>query len=595
MSLLDPLALSVCVASDLSPHLPSLSFDQLCNPQKIEFWPGIDAKQVACIQLLKSLTKKFVSNKSPDADIKALAKFREANALCNRPHGIDVTSLSELENLAINEAKGVIYHLSHGTDGLSILSLEKVLDGLATGPGASIGASGESFYHKIGAGPMSTSSRSLWSLYRRHISGYPTWDEAEKLRSNRFGEPLIATCSKLTFVPKSSEISRTICTEPLLNMMFQQGIRRQFESSLKHVVNIDLEFQQQINRRLCEIGSRTGRFGTIDLSSASDTISVSLVRELFPPAIVRWLMETRTAQTELPNKEVLDLHMVSSMGNAFTFPLQTMIFSSIVIGAYRALSIPVRHSFVIKPKGLLAQPQIVVGNWAVNGDDIIVDSRAYKLVMQLLTRFGFQPNFTKSYNEGPFRESCGADFWLGHPVRGVYCQRLDNLQDRLSLINRLNVWTVNQGIPLPATVALLSSGIRFNPIPPWESDTCGLKVPLSLLSQEFGFKTDTYGLIVYKRWVPRQRSISLLNVGARPTIGRKDLYHNPAAIVVSAVRGTLRHGNIIFRDLNGTLPYKMRKALAPSWDWLPTSQSPFTTEGWLRWNQNILIQLNLGL
>lgn len=594
MGTLDPLALSVYLACDVAPYMPSLSFDQLCNPEKIELWPDIKAREVAIIQLLKAITKKLVVAKKSDADDKALLKFREANERCNRPYGIDRTSLSHLEAVAIGEAEGVIYDLCHGSDGLSILDLEKILGGLATGPGASIGASGDSFYHKIGAGRMSTSSMSLWSLYRRHISGYPTWDEAEKLRSNQFGGPLMADYSKLSFVPKSSEISRTICTEPLLNMMFQQGIRARLEAALRLRVNIDLETQQLINRKLCEVGSSHDSFGTIDLSSASDTISVSLVRELFPPAVTGWLMQTRTRKTVLPSGEVLDLHMVSSMGNAFTFPLQTMIFSSIVLGAYKALGLKARGSKVIPSRDGIALPFIRLGNWAVNGDDIIVDPRAYKLVVSLLKRFGFQPNEAKSYYEGPFRESCGADFWRGHPVRGVYCQRLDNLQDRCSLINRLNVWSANQDVPLPATVGFLMEGMRINPIPPWENDTCGIKVPWSLLAEQYEIKRK-YGSIVYKRWVPRERSVSLLNVGVRPMVNRKGLFHNPNAIIVSAVRGQLRHGKILFRDVHGTLPYKMRRAIAPCWDWISPSQSPFTTEGWRRWTSNAVVNINLGV
>ena len=44
--------------------------------------------------------------------------------------------------------------------------------------------------------------------------------------------------------------------------------------------------------------------------------------------------------------------------------------------------------------------------------------------MAALRYFGFTPNEKKTFCEGPFRESCGGDFFEGQPVRAYFLKKL---------------------------------------------------------------------------------------------------------------------------------------------------------------------------
>jgi hypothetical protein len=101
------------------------------------------------------------------------------------------------------------------------------------------------------------------------------------------------------------------------------------------------------------------------------------------------------------------LEKFSSMGNGFTFELETLIFATLA-------------RTVVSMNG--GDPSRV----SCYGDDLIVPSSDYKDVMAALRMFGFQPNMKKTFAEGPFRESCGGDYWAGVPVRGL---QLENLPD----------------------------------------------------------------------------------------------------------------------------------------------------------------------
>lgn len=592
-------------------------------------WPDISTDEVARLQLLKSITKKFAGSKTKDADELALQKFLESNRKCDRVHAIDVSDMTEIQAVALGEAKKWIYDFwfqRFGSD--YALSLDKILAGFNTGPGASVGAVGESFYQKVACSRLTGTNSQLLALYKRACAMFPLWSETEKIRSDHMGAMVQVDSNTLSYVPKTAEISRTICTEPLLNMLVQQGVGNAMEQLLAEKCNIQLSEQQKVNAKLAQIGSLTGEFGTIDLSSASDTISLGLCRELLPPYVMGWLSLCRSPNTLLPNGEKVQLHMVSSMGNAFTFPLQTILFSSVVQGCYRALGIvPVNNStgpvavdrdseyLDIGTKWKLG---LRPGNWGVNGDDIIVRREAYDLVVNLLERFGFKVNLDKSYNEGPFRESCGSDFWKGVNVRGVYCKALNSQQDCYSLINRLNTWSCNHGIPVPITISYLKSRtflvssdrskdrpkktrrqkLEFLPVPPWEADTAGIKVPeIALIKHPLRAKDRKgrlgvlHGSYIYARYMAKQRTLNLLDLQSRPLKPHKG-WNNPSGVYLAAVGGYLRDGRIVERQRN--VHYKKRLAVAPCWDYRNPSTSNLTTLGWLRFQDVVRVNLELG-
>lgn len=626
-----PHVLFDCLQADLLNGTPgySLAFPKGDAPV---YWPDISFTEVSKLQLLKSILKKYEGAKTALADSLALEKFLESNRKCDRTHAIDVQQLTEIQAVAIGETKKFIYDFWFNRfDSEYAFTLDKILSGVKPGPGASVGALGESFYQKVACSRLTGTSRQLLSLYKRACAMSRLWSETEKIRSDHMGEMVQVDSNKLSYVPKTAEISRTICTEPLLNMLLQQGVGNAMEQLLEAKCNIYLADQQKLNAKLAQIGSQTGEFGTIDLSSASDTISLGLCQELLPNYVMGWLSLTRSPNTLLPNGEKVQLHMVSSMGNAFTFPLQTILFSSIVQGCYRALGIvPVNNS---TGPVLLEEEQYGLsqngrprwelgrrpGNWGVFGDDIIVRREAYDLVVNLLERFGFKVNLDKSYNEGPFRESCGSDFWKGGNVRGVYCKRLDSQQDCYSLINRLNTWSCNHDIPLPITIGYLKGctfpssshrskdrgrkekrqRLEFLPVPPWESDTAGIKVPeVALIRHPLRVKARDKARFdgfqepyVYARYMARDRSLNLVDLESRPLTHSKG-WNNPAGVMLAAVGGYLRDGRVTERQRH--VHYKKRLAIAPCWDYRNPSTSNLTMLGWQRFQDVVRVNLELG-
>jgi len=618
-------ALLNCLLHDLNLALPDHLKVRADGKNRQRAYPGIPGREYAILSLADSFLKKFEDEKAGDADALALSKFLACNESCKRSQAIDTSELTEIQAVALGEFKKYMYDFFFNPcpsteiwkegdpdqpDEEDDLSLREIsLDGrfvagipvgilddisddiamrMAPGPGASIGASGTSFYHKVAAGNLTCTDRSLYSLYKSETSRFHLWARTESIRFSHYGEALEVSGNKLTFVPKSREISRTICTEPSVNMLFQKGVGLRFEEQLVRKRGIDLRKQPFKNRDLAHIGSVCRTFGTIDLSSASDTISIGLLREVLPKEVFTLLMAYRSPNVTLPDGRDVELHMVSSMGNAFTFPLQTILFSSVVLGVYSALSLKVEYPFGDN-----------LGNFAVFGDDIIVRREAYNLVVNILQRLGFVVNVDKSYNEGPFRESCGDDFLAGYNVRGVYCQTLKSKHDVYSLINRLNVWSANHGVLLATTMSLLLMriGKKYNPVPPWEDDMAGVKVPWNMADLN-GLSRDRHTASPrYYAYMAEPSSLSLLSLRDRLNMKRKTGKQRPEkkvrfnlpGVLLTAIGGYLREGKVTLRC--DTPFFKKRIRIAPGWDYVDMLHSKFTSAGWQRW-KNSFVRMN---
>lgn len=195
------------------------------------------------------------------------------------------------------------------------------------------------------------------------------------------------------FVPKNAKTHRSIVKEPSLNTMIQLALGDYMAGRL-HAFGIDIR-NQEINKSLAKEGSLTGELSTLDLSSASDTISFEIVHELLP---LEWAFMLTTCRSDkvLLDAERVNLEKFSSMGNGYTFPLETLIFWA------------------------LASSAAEDGFASVYGDDIIVGTHSVNRVMRLLEVCGFEINRKKSYWTGSFRESCGGDFLRGIDIRPYY-------------------------------------------------------------------------------------------------------------------------------------------------------------------------------
>jgi len=553
MSLLRADVLSRLVQEDLGPLLvPGASADG---------WPGCTAKQVAAKRLVDALLKKHVDDVAHDADDKALEKFLAVNAKCSS--WILSPNRSLVEDVILGETRNAIYRYWY-RDGISSLcdNLYDLLDVGRHGPGKSAEVPYEDFYSKSFSGPLSSSSSLLMSLYTRYISARHSWLEAEKLRDQCYGK--VTATSYLTFVPKSNEISRTICVEPSVNMFFQQGLKTLMEDRLSYYFGLNLVDQQAKNRELARLGSIDGRLGTIDLSSASDSISREMLRYLLPEQMLKVLDGLRCSTTRLPNGEVIPLHMISTMGNAFTFPLQCVIFASLISAVYKVMDIPwrpMRGSFKIPYpfNGAFTSHNANVG---VNGDDLIVDERAYNVVCRMLDLLGFTVNPEKSFNQGHFRESCGADWFAGVPVRGFYLKDQNAPNAPYVAWNQLTIWSAKTGIPLTRTLKYLLRCARKLAVPWHESDSAGFKLAITSIRRP---KTDRNGSFIYSRLEPRVRRL-VFDDSTESISGPESLRRiwNPSGFLLCSVEGYIKQRVITLRDKDPR--WQVRTATTPS-DW----------------------------
>lgn len=196
--------------------------------------------------------------------------------------------------------------------------------------------------------------------------------------------------NRFTTVLKDALKDRGICIEPGINVSLQLAVGGEIRRRLRSE-NLDLQEDQTYHRYLVT-SSFWDEIATIDLSSASDTVARKLVELLLPTDWYRLLNSLRSPLTRVKGKWYY-LEKFSSMGNGFTFELETLIFYAI------ARSICPDSSRV-----------------SVYGDDIIVPKEAAAAVIGALRFFGFSPNPKKTFADGPFRESCGADAYEGNLV-----------------------------------------------------------------------------------------------------------------------------------------------------------------------------------
>lgn len=503
--------------------------------------------------LRTGLTKKLVTDRSEGASRAAYDKFLGMNDHCQ---GYELRVESSWDEELVGTVKAVLYKFFY-PNGFCIID-DSFVDRMKPGPGAAILSSGGSLYEKLFNSRLSYTRDWIRSRFSRAMRSSPTRRCAFKGVRVKGWER--TSGSKMSFVPKENDIDRIVCIEPSLNMLFQLGMASVLEDRLRSYFGIDLALQPDNNRELARQGSLKGTFCTIDLSSASDCISRKLVDHLLPKEVVDWLNILRSDRVSVPEfGAVHDLHMVSTMGNGFTFPLQTILFSAIVKAVY------LQNEKMIRNPGrkLPGRASLSLGNWGVFGDDIIVESDCSRRVLHALRLFGFFPNPKKTFTEGPFRESCGSDWFNGEPVRAAYIKSLSTVQDRFIAINQLNAWTAKTGIALPLSVNYL-----LESVPPWlvplhEPDFAGIRVPSDFLSgKNRSYKCFEVRAVKKKMDRTRMRA-------------RGEVY-NSYGLYISFLWGELRRGELGVRS--DDLVFRSRFKRTHNWDLLESFQG----QAWLK-------------
>lgn len=488
--------------------------------------------QAACYRLKESLLKKFnqADRPSRSACEAALGKFLAVNDRM-RNWELRLNHVQpdwELLGMLKTELKEF---LDPSNDGPIYSDYTLMFHLGYAGPGASISALGTDFYTKVFGGRMSTTEgiSDVWSTLVKHN---PQFREA--LCNPQFElAPVVVDHSKLSFVNKNQDVARSICTEPSINMWMQLGMGNILSSRLREVYGIDLSIQPDVNRRLARLGSLLDHLVTIDLESASDSMGLRMLKEVLPGRFLAMLHKLRCPQTRLPDGSLVPLEMVSTMGNGFTFPLQTLLFVASCVAVYRYLGIPV-----------ISKGAWSCRNLSVFGDDIIVDKRAAPLLLKLLGILGFVVNSGKTFIEGPFRESCGRDWFTGHDVRPVYVKRLNTLQDAFVAINKLNEWSAKTGVILHNTVAYVLACFpraRKCLVPLDEADDSGIKVPVELAGRVSRHVPNSFGLLRYVCSIPSFSGYRIdTDACSLVRHSNKKVIYNPQGLYISFLGGYVR-------------------------------------------------------
>lgn len=346
----------------------------------------------------------------------AVAKFLQYEDLCRRTNRRFVSSALDPLNHGsnvwlLNATKRKIQQI------LGDFSCDEFVDEANWGPGVSTLVKGEevSGYNKFRDERGIT--RELYSFLSDWFPvAYPSWHTylssrfgAEKWYNHQVGNVIVT-------VPKNSKTDRVIAIEPGFNLWFQKGIGSMIRRRLRRF-GIDLN-SQTTNQNLARSGSLTGLLATVDFSSASDSISREVVRELLPPRWYQILDICRSKVGKTSDGSIVQWEKFSSMGNGFTFELESLIFfaAASAVSEYLADDSPI----------------------SVFGDDVIIGAPSYSLFSEFAVYLGFRVNESKSFSSGHFRESCGSHYYSGIDCKPIFLkERLTNVETIFKLANNV--------------------------------------------------------------------------------------------------------------------------------------------------------------
>nr|UJQ85728.1 MAG: hypothetical protein 2 [Leviviridae sp.] len=274
---------------------------------------------------------------------------------------------------------------------------------------------------------VNTWPQRLESVFPYGDYALPSWRYYDQLDRVQFLEPGSETPVKVVAVPKTDKTVRIIAEEPTAVQYMQQALSMQLVNCLENGPELPPSFggkdsalgrffvgfrDQEENRRLARKGSVDASLATLDLSEASDRVLNEHVLLLFErfPRLSEAIQATRSTKAQVPGQGVIPLTKFSSMGSALCFPVEAMVFTTIIFCAIATeRRVPLDRALINSMRGSVR----------VYGDDIVVPVDCVPRVIQFLELFGLKVNKDKSFWNGKFRESCGGDFYDGEWVTPI--------------------------------------------------------------------------------------------------------------------------------------------------------------------------------
>lgn len=352
----------------------------------------------------------------------AIQSFYEAEAL-------NLSTNDRLKGSNDNSFDNLLFEASRIVmQTLGVFSFDKVLRGCTWGPGATfdIRRSKCQVDIKVSEFPLTTTAGASlfferlllsdlhWSAVYLNVTPSDVVGEWRPIRSLLFN---YVEGNKVTTVSKNAKTDRVIAMEPTVNGYLQKGVGLYIRNQLKRVCGIDLN-DQSVNQTAAK-RAYDYALATIDLKMASDTVAIQLVKALLPPEWFDYLMKIRSAQSLIEENWHYN-QKFSSMGNGFTFELESLIFFSLAEAVRRRTT---RRE----------EPTLVYG------DDIIVPRESAPRLIELLSYCGLTVNTEKSFIDGDFFESCGKHFFKGFDVTPIYQKEIPdgNCNETIRLCNRI--------------------------------------------------------------------------------------------------------------------------------------------------------------
>jgi hypothetical protein len=566
----------------------------------LSWGPESSPRDVACFSLLSSVLKKFCPDDKvpPDLYDTAWNDFKQDSERCGNWTLNLNTSVDEVLWGGLKHHLHKFFDMSTRDSPEIVYDYGEIFRRGRTGSGRSVLARDTDFFTKIFDSKVGTSPRlaPIWELLIQRNQLGNLFAEAERKRSARWGPPTVVEASSFSCVPKNVREARGVSTEPAGSMWMQLGLGSMIEARLNSYFGIDirgddLSNQQVKQRQLARLGSAHGTYCTVDLKKASNCIALRMIEDCCPRQIVEVMSVLRSPYTRNSKPtlvggkkchELVKLGMLSTMGNGFTFPLMTALLACAVYSVYDSLH---DHCSLTGPTSRSSDKTPISArtgrtrrqHFGVFGDDIIVIPEAIPRLYRLLSLMGFIVNEEKSFIDGPFRESCGADFFAGYNVRGVYVKTLSTRESLFIAVNALARWSATHGVCLDETIRYLVSeltskdghSIRISSlaVPLHENDDAGLAIPFSLL---YDSKCRRDGLMTYRRSEPQRWDYIISGGYCWHRRGQKVRNHNPEGVIITYLTGNCRDGFVSLRS--NKVRYRRRRCHTPVWDYVTPSK-----------------------
>jgi len=429
--------------------------------QRYEFERDRQAYEFAATRQMERLAKRMRYSEDSSLAAKAIDDFKTVNA---QAASVRISLPADVSRNAADFISGVLQGYSRSVDPHNIqldLDFGHLVQLWKHGPGACTWACEDAAvthpFEKLLSEQPSVTKRChpFARILRQNTKGLRSFDADKQI-------PMVEVKgSTLLTVPKNEDTHRTIATEPLGNMMMQLAAGSYIACALKRI-GLDIETQQPKNKLLACRASMFNHLATVDLKSASDLITPSLIQELWPREWYSLLMAIRSEHIYIPSEDQwVQVNMLSTMGNGFTFPVMTLTLLALV---YATCAFG-RRLYI---------------DWsrcAVFGDDIICPTENYAALCEVLNQCGLVVNTTKSYTDGPFRESCGGDYYEGVNVTPFYVKSLRNDPELYVAINQILDWCCRTGIWLPRSIKYLAGSLQRGPffVPVWDDPYSGIR------------------------------------------------------------------------------------------------------------------------